>query len=95
MHFTIPQRVQTVQSWLDGASTSVVDAKLADHIITWAQTTLRNAVRENLEAPAKHFQYYCEHFLLNLNSCLLFVLAFCVLAEWFMMTCVFIYSYLL
>lgn len=70
----------------------MVDAKLADHIVTWAQTTLRNAVRENLEAPAKHFQYYCEHFLLNLNSCLLFVLAFFVLAERFMMTCVFISS---
>lgn len=57
---TIPQNVQTVQSWLDAANNSVVDAKLADHIVMWAQTTLKNAVRENLEAPAKHFQYYCE-----------------------------------
>lgn len=38
----------------------MVDAKLADHIVIWAQTTLRNTIRENLDAPAKHFQYYCE-----------------------------------
>ncbi|XP_034168074.2 LOW QUALITY PROTEIN: dynein axonemal heavy chain 12 [Pangasianodon hypophthalmus] len=56
------QKVQTVQSWLDEANSSVVDAKLADHIVIWAQTTLRNAVRENLEAPAKHFQYYIDNY---------------------------------
>lgn len=59
---TILQNVQTVQSWLDDANNSVVDAKLPDHIVTSAQSTLRNAVRKNLEAPAKHFQYYCELF---------------------------------
>ncbi|MCI4387417.1 hypothetical protein PGIGA_G00073950 [Pangasianodon gigas] len=56
------QKVQTVQSWLDEANSSVVDAKLADHIVIWAQTTLRNTVRENLEAPAKHFQYYIDNY---------------------------------
>lgn len=65
---TIPQKVQTIQSWLDEANISVVDAKLADHIVTWAQTTLRNSVRENLEAPGKHFQYYCELLTFFLNS---------------------------
>ncbi|KAF4078180.1 hypothetical protein AMELA_G00196410 [Ameiurus melas] len=56
------QNVQTVQSWLDAANNSVVDAKLADHIVMWAQTTLRKAVRENLKAPAKHFQYYFDNY---------------------------------
>lgn len=61
---TIPQKVQTVKSWLDEANSSVIDAKLADHIVIWAQTYLRNVVRKNLEAPEKHFQCYCECFIL-------------------------------
>ncbi|XP_027026371.2 dynein axonemal heavy chain 12 [Tachysurus fulvidraco] len=64
------QKVQTIQSWLDEANTSVVDAKLADHIVTWAQTTLRNSIRENLKEPAKHFQYYFDNYdwLVNGNA---------------------------
>ncbi|KAI5095774.1 dynein heavy chain 12, axonemal isoform X1 [Silurus meridionalis] len=56
------QKVQTIQSWLDEDSSSVVDAKLADHVVTLAQTSLRNAVRRNLEAPMKHFQYYFDNY---------------------------------
>ncbi|XP_051515044.1 dynein axonemal heavy chain 12-like [Myxocyprinus asiaticus] len=56
------QRVQTVQSWLAEANISVVDAKLPDHVQTWAQTTLRNAIRKNLDGPAKHFQCYVNSY---------------------------------
>lgn len=52
--------MQTIQSWLAEGNISVVDAKLSDHVQVWAQTTLRNAVRMNLEGPAKHFQSYGE-----------------------------------
>lgn len=55
-----PQKVQTVQSWLAEANTSVVDAKLADHVLIGAQTAMRTAVRKNLEEPHEHFQNYGE-----------------------------------
>lgn len=54
------QKVQTVQSWLAEANSSVIDARLADHVLLWAQTTIRSAVRKNLEEPYKHFQNYGE-----------------------------------
>ncbi|XP_048874195.1 dynein axonemal heavy chain 12 isoform X2 [Brienomyrus brachyistius] len=56
------QKVQTVQSWLADNHTSVVDGRLADHVLTWAETTLRSAVRKNLEEPYKHFQNYEESY---------------------------------
>ena len=52
--------MQTVQSWLGEANQSFVDAKLADHVLVWAQTTVRTAVRKNLEEPNEHFQSYGE-----------------------------------
>ncbi|XP_029291775.1 dynein heavy chain 12, axonemal [Cottoperca gobio] len=56
------QRVQTVQSWLAQSIPSFVDAKLADHILSWAQVTLKTAVCKNLEEPDKHFQNYVDNF---------------------------------
>ncbi|XP_046897139.1 dynein axonemal heavy chain 12 [Hypomesus transpacificus] len=56
------QKVQTVQSWLGEANQSFVDAKLADHVLVWAQTTVRTAVRKNLEEPNEHFQSYVKHY---------------------------------
>ncbi|TSM04870.1 Dynein heavy chain 7, axonemal [Bagarius yarrelli] len=56
------QNIQSIQSWLDEANSSVVDAKLADHTVSWAQTTLRNAVRKYLEEPVKHFQSYFDNY---------------------------------
>uniref|UniRef100_A0A8C8MKR5 Dynein axonemal heavy chain 12 n=1 Tax=Oncorhynchus tshawytscha TaxID=74940 RepID=A0A8C8MKR5_ONCTS len=56
------QKVQTVQSWLAEANSSVIDARLADHVLLWAQTTIRSAVRKNLEEPYKHFQNYVDNY---------------------------------
>ncbi|KAI1892368.1 hypothetical protein AGOR_G00132640 [Albula goreensis] len=56
------QNVQTVQSWLAEGQKSCVDAKVADHVLTWAQTSLRAAVRRNLEGPGQHFQSYAERY---------------------------------
>uniref|UniRef100_A0A8D3AAF5 Dynein axonemal heavy chain 12 n=1 Tax=Scophthalmus maximus TaxID=52904 RepID=A0A8D3AAF5_SCOMX len=56
------QRVQTVQSWLTQAISSFVDAKVADHILAWAQATLKSAVWKNLEEPDKHFQSYVDNY---------------------------------
>uniref|UniRef100_A0A3B4UUS5 Dynein axonemal heavy chain 12 n=1 Tax=Seriola dumerili TaxID=41447 RepID=A0A3B4UUS5_SERDU len=56
------QKVQTVQSWLTQATSSFVDAKVADHILAWAQATLKAAVRKNLEEPDKHFQSYVDNY---------------------------------
>uniref|UniRef100_A0A674AX37 Dynein axonemal heavy chain 12 n=1 Tax=Salmo trutta TaxID=8032 RepID=A0A674AX37_SALTR len=56
------QKVQTVQSWLAEANSSVIDARLADHVLLWAQTTIRSAIRKNLEEPYKHFQNYVDNY---------------------------------
>uniref|UniRef100_A0A4W4EIL8 Dynein heavy chain linker domain-containing protein n=1 Tax=Electrophorus electricus TaxID=8005 RepID=A0A4W4EIL8_ELEEL len=56
------QKVQTVRSWQAEANKSLVDAKLAEHILTWARNTLTNSVRKNLEAPRRHFQYYFDNY---------------------------------
>ena len=53
-----PQKVQMVQSWLAQTSPSFVDAKVADHILAWAQVTIKTAVCKNLEEPDGHFQNY-------------------------------------
>ncbi|KAG5839016.1 hypothetical protein ANANG_G00229870 [Anguilla anguilla] len=56
------QHVQTVQSWLAEGQKSFVDAKLADHILTWAKTSLRDAVHRNLEGPRLHLCNYVESY---------------------------------
>ncbi|XP_045065490.1 dynein axonemal heavy chain 12 [Coregonus clupeaformis] len=56
------QKVQTVQSWLAEANSSVIDARLADHVLLCAQTTIRSAVRKNLEEPDRHFQNYVDNY---------------------------------
>ncbi|XP_077070519.1 dynein axonemal heavy chain 12 [Siphateles boraxobius] len=56
------QKVQTIRSLLAEGNVSVVDAKLSDHVQMWAETTLRNAVRINLNGPAKHFQSYVDSY---------------------------------
>uniref|UniRef100_A0A8C9Y9T2 Dynein axonemal heavy chain 12 n=1 Tax=Sander lucioperca TaxID=283035 RepID=A0A8C9Y9T2_SANLU len=56
------QKVQTVQSWLTEAISSFVDAKVADHILAWAQVTVKAAVCKNLEEPDKHFQNYVDNY---------------------------------
>lgn len=53
-----PQKVQTVQSWLAEATSSFVNAKVADHVLAWAQITMKTAVYKNLEEADKHFQNY-------------------------------------
>uniref|UniRef100_A0A673A977 Dynein axonemal heavy chain 12 n=1 Tax=Sphaeramia orbicularis TaxID=375764 RepID=A0A673A977_9TELE len=56
------QKVQTVQSWLVQATSSFVDAKVADHVQAWAQLTVKTAVQRNLEEPDKHFQNYVDKY---------------------------------
>ncbi|KAG7228180.1 hypothetical protein INR49_013343 [Caranx melampygus] len=56
------QKVQTVHSWLAQTTSLFVDAKVADHILAWAQATLKTAVRRNLEEPEKHFQRYVDKY---------------------------------
>ncbi|XP_028438243.1 dynein heavy chain 12, axonemal isoform X1 [Perca flavescens] len=56
------QKVQTVQSWLTEAISSFVDAKVADHILAWAQVTVKATVCKNLEEPDKHFQNYVDNY---------------------------------
>ncbi|XP_043934432.1 dynein axonemal heavy chain 12 [Protopterus annectens] len=57
------QNVQTVQSWLaEGSNVVSIETKLSDHILEWAYTMVRNAVRANLEGPQEHFQKYVESY---------------------------------
>ncbi|XP_010788876.1 dynein heavy chain 12, axonemal [Notothenia coriiceps] len=56
------QKVQMVQSWLAQTSPSFVDAKVADHVLAWAQVTIKTAVCKNLEEPEGHFQNYVENY---------------------------------
>ncbi|KAJ8333348.1 hypothetical protein SKAU_G00422440 [Synaphobranchus kaupii] len=56
------QHVQTVQSWLAEGQKTFVDAKLADHVQAWAESSLRNAVRRNLEGPKQQFHSYAESY---------------------------------
>uniref|UniRef100_A0A3P8ZCE8 AAA+ ATPase domain-containing protein n=1 Tax=Esox lucius TaxID=8010 RepID=A0A3P8ZCE8_ESOLU len=56
------QKVQTVQSWLAEANSSVIDARLADHVLEGAQSTVRSAIRKNLEEPFQHFQNYVNKY---------------------------------
>ncbi|CAJ1084997.1 dynein heavy chain 12%2C axonemal [Xyrichtys novacula] len=56
------QKVQTVQSWLTQGISIFVDAKVADHILTWAKDTVKTALCTNLEGPDKHFKEYVEKY---------------------------------
>lgn len=49
----------------------MVDARLPDHVKMWAQDTVRNAVRRNLDGPAKHFQSYGKYLSFTLTLQLL------------------------
>uniref|UniRef100_A0A3Q3F6B1 Dynein heavy chain linker domain-containing protein n=1 Tax=Labrus bergylta TaxID=56723 RepID=A0A3Q3F6B1_9LABR len=55
------QKVQTIQSWLVQGASIFVDAKVADHILSWAKVTVKSTLCKNLEEPDKHFQNYEEH----------------------------------
>ncbi|KAJ8372020.1 hypothetical protein AAFF_G00295320 [Aldrovandia affinis] len=56
------QNIQTVQSWLAEGQKCFVDAKLTDGTLAWAQTSLRSAVRRNLDGPQQHFHSYVEKY---------------------------------
>ncbi|KAK5863728.1 hypothetical protein PBY51_000737 [Eleginops maclovinus] len=56
------QKVQTVQSWLAQTTSSFVDAKVADHVLAWAQVTIKTAMCKNVEEPDRHFQNYVEKY---------------------------------
>ena len=56
------QHVQTVQSWLTQSSSSFVDAKVADQILTNARAILKTAVEKNVDDPYKHFENYVEKY---------------------------------
>ncbi|XP_029456789.1 LOW QUALITY PROTEIN: dynein heavy chain 12, axonemal [Rhinatrema bivittatum] len=57
------QNIQTIQSWLSGGSTVLtIEAKLPDHVIQSAVSTLKKAVKDNLEGPKSHFEEYVERF---------------------------------
>ena len=55
------QNVPTVQSWLAGGNTmSSTDAKIADHLVTAANSKLKEAVKRNFEEPQAHLQWYSK-----------------------------------
>uniref|UniRef100_A0A8C0PMX6 Dynein axonemal heavy chain 12 n=1 Tax=Canis lupus familiaris TaxID=9615 RepID=A0A8C0PMX6_CANLF len=57
------QNVQTVPSWLSGASPSVnLDTQLPERVLQWALTTLKLAVHYNLEGARKHYETYVEKY---------------------------------
>uniref|UniRef100_A0A8C8RTS4 Dynein heavy chain linker domain-containing protein n=1 Tax=Pelusios castaneus TaxID=367368 RepID=A0A8C8RTS4_9SAUR len=57
------QNVQTIHSWLAGGPTTVtLDTELADHVIAWASSTLKRAIKANLEGPKEHFDRYVERY---------------------------------
>ncbi|KAG7262165.1 hypothetical protein CRUP_003827 [Coryphaenoides rupestris] len=66
------QKVQTVKSWLSGASTSFVDAKLTDQVLTWAHTTVKNALVEEFLALSREIANLPEmaHFAMIHLKCL-------------------------
>ncbi|XP_037539995.1 dynein heavy chain 12, axonemal [Nematolebias whitei] len=56
------QKVQTVQSWMEQTSSSFVDATVPDEVLSWAQSTVKNAVQKNLEEPDQHFRTYVNNY---------------------------------
>ncbi|XP_076022383.1 dynein axonemal heavy chain 12 [Genypterus blacodes] len=59
---TTLQKVPTFQSLLAETTSDFVDAKVADHVLDWAQATVKTAVRKNLEEPDNHLQKYVESY---------------------------------
>uniref|UniRef100_A0A3Q3KD74 Dynein heavy chain linker domain-containing protein n=1 Tax=Monopterus albus TaxID=43700 RepID=A0A3Q3KD74_MONAL len=57
-----PQRVQTAQSWRTKATSFFVDARVPDHVLAWAEVTVKTALEKNLEEPSKHFQSYVNSY---------------------------------
>uniref|UniRef100_A0A8C3D352 Dynein axonemal heavy chain 12 n=1 Tax=Cairina moschata TaxID=8855 RepID=A0A8C3D352_CAIMO len=55
------QNVQTVHSWLAG-DTTCLDTELPTHIISWATSTLKSSIKDNLEGPKKYFENYVEKY---------------------------------
>ncbi|XP_006862182.1 PREDICTED: dynein heavy chain 12, axonemal [Chrysochloris asiatica] len=57
------QNIQTVPSWLAGASTpATLDTELPEHVIHWAVDKLKVAVRQNLEGPRQHYESYVQKY---------------------------------
>ncbi|XP_033102995.1 dynein heavy chain 12, axonemal-like isoform X1 [Anneissia japonica] len=62
------QNVPTVQSWLSGTNElSSIDITIADHVITWARKTLKEACKANFEGPTEELDSYMAkyNFLCN------------------------------
>ncbi|PKU33047.1 dynein heavy chain axonemal [Limosa lapponica baueri] len=55
------QNIQTVRSWLMGGTTTL-DTELPNHVITWATSTLKKSIRDNLEGPKEYFENYVERY---------------------------------
>ncbi|KFP56459.1 Dynein heavy chain 12, axonemal, partial [Cathartes aura] len=55
------QNVQTVHSWLMGGTTTL-DTKLPNDVIVWATSTLKKAIRDNLQGPKEYFENYVERY---------------------------------
>lgn len=43
---------------MEQTSSSFVDAAVPDEVLSWAQSTVKNAVQKNLEEPHQHFRTY-------------------------------------
>uniref|UniRef100_A0A8B9ZYI3 Dynein axonemal heavy chain 12 n=1 Tax=Anas zonorhyncha TaxID=75864 RepID=A0A8B9ZYI3_9AVES len=55
------QNVQTVHSWLAG-DTTCLDTALPAHIVSWATSTLKSSIKDNLEGPKEYFENYVEKY---------------------------------
>uniref|UniRef100_A0A8B9ERX1 Dynein axonemal heavy chain 12 n=1 Tax=Anser cygnoides TaxID=8845 RepID=A0A8B9ERX1_ANSCY len=55
------QNVQTVHSWLAG-DTTCLDTELPTHVISWATSTLKSSIKDNLEGPKEYFENYVEKY---------------------------------
>ncbi|XP_029912440.1 dynein heavy chain 12, axonemal [Myripristis murdjan] len=64
----ITKNLQKTQTWLAEATNISVDVKLPDHVLAWAQDTVRTAVHRNLEEPDKHFQNYVDNYEWLING---------------------------
>ncbi|XP_070594569.1 LOW QUALITY PROTEIN: dynein axonemal heavy chain 12 [Erythrolamprus reginae] len=57
------QNVQTIHSWLGGTNiVTTIDTELPDHVIAWASSILRKAIKENLKGAKAHFDSYDEKY---------------------------------
>ncbi|OXB83032.1 UNVERIFIED_CONTAM: hypothetical protein H355_001375, partial [Colinus virginianus] len=55
------QDVQTVRSWLT-EGTATLGSELPTHVIAWAASTLKKAIRDNLEGPKGYLENYVERY---------------------------------